>query len=102
MNAQDLIGKTTDELKDNLLTLRKEQFALRMQHATGQLTNPSRLREIRRDIARVKTAQNGGLATAATAKPAKAPKAKAASNKPVPQMKTTSTRKPAAKKAGKE
>lgn len=62
VNASELVGKTPDELQDNLMSLRKEQFTLRMQHAAGQLANPMRLREIRRDIARVKTAQNGGQA----------------------------------------
>lgn len=108
MKAQELIGKTADELKDMSLNLHKEQFTMRMQHAAGQLSNPARLREVRRDIARVKTAQNGGLTQAtATAGAPKAPKAKKASNKPVPQMKTTANvkaapKKPAAKKAVKE
>lgn len=107
MNAQELIGKTNDELKDMSLNLHKEQFTMRMQHAAGQLSNPARLREVRRDIARVKTALNGGLNQAAAGGAPKAPKAKKASNKPVPQMKTTANvkaapKKPAAKKATKE
>lgn len=103
MKAQELIGKTADELKDNLLELRKEQFAMRMNHISGQLTNPAQLRQIRRDIARVKTAQNGGL-TAASADKAAAPKTakKPAAAKAAPATKTTATKKPAAKKAPKE
>ena len=53
--ASDLRAKTPDELKGLLLDLRKEQFNLRFQRATGQLENTSRLREARRDIARIKT-----------------------------------------------
>ena len=54
-HTADLRGKTPDELKDSLLSLKKEQFNLRFQRATGQLENTSRVREVRRDIARVKT-----------------------------------------------
>jgi large subunit ribosomal protein L29 len=46
---------TTDQLQDELLNLKKEQFNLRFQRATGQLENTGRVREVRRDIARVKT-----------------------------------------------
>ena len=55
MKASDLIGKSADELNDSLLTLKKEQFNLRFQRATGQLENTTRVREVRRDIARLKT-----------------------------------------------
>jgi large subunit ribosomal protein L29 len=51
----DIRGKTPDELKAMLLDLRKEQFNLRFQRATGQLEALSRIRAVRRDIARVKT-----------------------------------------------
>ena len=51
----DLRQKTDDELQDQLLGLRKEQFNLRFQAANGQLENTARVREIRRDIARIKT-----------------------------------------------
>ena len=47
------------ELRSELLELRKEQFNLRMQRATGQLSNPSRFKTVRRQIARVKTQING-------------------------------------------
>ena len=46
---------TADQMSDELLKLKKEQFNLRFQRATGQLENTSRVREVRRDIARVKT-----------------------------------------------
>jgi large subunit ribosomal protein L29 len=50
-----LVGKTTDELTDSLLNLKKEQFNLRFQQASGQLENTARVRQVRRDIARIKT-----------------------------------------------
>jgi len=55
MKAIDLRSKTPDELKDSLLDLRKEQFNLRFQRASGQLENTARVRQVRRDIARIKT-----------------------------------------------
>lgn len=55
MNAEDLRTKTDDELSDQLLTLKKEQFNLRFQKASGQLENTARVRVVRRDIARIKT-----------------------------------------------
>ncbi len=51
----DLRVMTDDQLSDELLKLKKEQFNLRFQRATGQLENTSRVRVVRRDIARVKT-----------------------------------------------
>ena len=53
--AADLRAKTPDELKDQLLGLKKEQFNLRFQRATQQLEKPARVREVRREVARVKT-----------------------------------------------
>ena len=50
-----LKSMTPDQLDDELLNLKKEQFNLRFQRATGQLENTARVREVRRDIARVKT-----------------------------------------------
>ncbi len=55
MKAEDLRQKTEDELGDELLGLRKEQFNLRFQAANGQLENTARQRQLRRDIARIKT-----------------------------------------------
>lgn len=51
----DLRAKSPDELKDMLIALRREQFNLRFQRATGQLESTNRIRVIRRDIARIKT-----------------------------------------------
>ena len=56
LKTEDLRAMTPDQLDDELLKLKKEQFNLRFQRATGQLTNTSRVREVRRDIARIKTA----------------------------------------------
>jgi large subunit ribosomal protein L29 len=55
MKAIELRGKTRDQLAEQLLQLKKEQFNLRFQRATGQLENTARVREVRRDIARIKT-----------------------------------------------
>jgi len=55
MKGQDLVGKTRDELTESLLGLKKEQFNLRFQKASGQLENTARVRQVRRDIARIKT-----------------------------------------------
>ena len=60
----DIKAMTPDQLQDELVTLKKEQFNLRFQRATGQLENTSRVREVRRDIARVKTMQRQKLAQA--------------------------------------
>ncbi|MDO1584995.1 50S ribosomal protein L29 [Rhizobium oryzicola] len=55
MKAEDVRGLTADQLKDKLAELKKEQFNLRFQKATGQLEKSSRITEVRKDIARVKT-----------------------------------------------
>ncbi|WP_018699157.1 50S ribosomal protein L29 [Amorphus coralli] len=55
MKAADVKAKSADELLDQLAKLKKEQFNLRFQRATGQLENTARVRQIRRDIARIKT-----------------------------------------------
>lgn len=55
MKAEELRGQTKDQLTDQLLDLRKEQFNLRFQRASGQLENTARVRQVRRDIARIKT-----------------------------------------------
>jgi len=55
MKASDVRAMTLDQLDDEVLKLKKEQFNLRFQRATGQLENTSRVRLIRRDIARMKT-----------------------------------------------
>ncbi len=55
MKAEELRGQTKDQLTDQLVDLRKEQFNLRFQKASGQLENTARVRQVRRDIARIKT-----------------------------------------------
>jgi len=55
MKASDVRAKTADELKDQLVALKKEQFNLRFQRATQQLEAPSQVKKVRRDIARIKT-----------------------------------------------
>jgi large subunit ribosomal protein L29 len=55
MKPDDIRGMTVDQLDDELLKLKKEQFNLRFQRATGQLESSSRVRVVRRDIARIKT-----------------------------------------------
>ncbi len=67
MKAEELRGKTPDQLKEQLLDLKKEQFNLRFQKATGQLENTSRVREVRRDIARIKTILGASQPTQASA-----------------------------------
>ena len=57
MKAEDVSALSDDQLQDELLKLKKEQFNLRFQQATGQLENTARFKQIRRDIARVKTDQ---------------------------------------------
>ena len=58
MNATELREKTPEELNRSLEELLKEQFNLRMQKGTGQLSRPSRVKEIRKEIARIKTVLN--------------------------------------------
>ncbi|CAM5185397.1 50S ribosomal protein L29 [Bosea thiooxidans] len=53
----DLKAMSTDQLQDELLKLKKEQFNLRFQRATGQLENTARVTEVRKDIARIRTLQ---------------------------------------------
>ena len=57
MKTADVRAMTIDQLDDEVLKLKKEQFNLRFQRASGQLENTSRVREVRRDIARIKTVQ---------------------------------------------
>jgi large subunit ribosomal protein L29 len=57
MDAKELRGKSAADLSDELLKLRKEQFALRMQRATGQSPKPDQFSKVRRNIARLKTVQ---------------------------------------------
>jgi len=58
MNAADLRQKSVAELNDELVALRREQFNLRMQHATGELAHNHEHGRVRKDIARIKTILN--------------------------------------------
>ena len=74
----DLKVATDDQLQQQLTELKREQFNLRFQSATNQLEKPSRVRVVRRSIARIRTLQNQRVADAAKSnKPAKAAPAKA-------------------------
>ena len=68
MKADDLRAMTVDQLDDEVLKLKKESFNLRFQRATGQLENTSRVRQVRRDIARIKTIAQQKRKSASTAK----------------------------------
>ncbi len=65
MNADELRQKTPDQLRDQLVALKKEAFNLRFQKATNQLENTARMRQVRRDAARVKTVLNEKASEAA-------------------------------------
>ena len=65
MLASELKLKTPDQLRDSLVALKKEAFNLRFQAATNQLENTARIRNVRRDAARVKTVLNQKAAEAA-------------------------------------
>ena len=65
LKTEELRHMTLDQLEDEFLKLKKEQFNLRFQRATGQLANTARVREVRRDIARIKTVAQGKRAAAA-------------------------------------
>jgi len=65
MKAEDVRALSPDQLADELLKLKKEQFNLRFQKATSQLENTARSKEVRRDIARIKTVQTQKRAGAA-------------------------------------
>lgn len=58
MDASELRTMTPDQLREQLVQLKKEAFNLRFQRATGQLESPARMRSVRRDVARVRTVLN--------------------------------------------
>ena len=64
MKPADVKGMSPDELADELAKLKKEQFNLRFQQATGQLENTARMRQVRRDIARIQTRMTHNRQTA--------------------------------------
>ncbi|MEC3861457.1 50S ribosomal protein L29 [Mesobacterium sp. TK19101] len=65
MKATELRDKTPDQLRDELVSLKKEAFNLRFQQATGQLENTARMRQVRRAVARVETILNEKASAAA-------------------------------------
>ena len=75
MKSSDVRAMTVDQLDDEFLKLKKERFNLRFQRATGQLENTARVRQVRRDIARIKTiaAQKRGSRPERAAGTAQAP-----------------------------
>src|SRR6185295_11962767 len=105
MKAAQVRGFTPDQLGDELIKLKKEQFNLRFQAASGQLENTARVRQIRRDIARIKTiaGQAPQAEGAVKIKAAPEPKAKPVAAKPKakaatePKTKTTRPKPKAAK-----
>ena len=64
MKIDDVRGMTPDQLTDNLLNLKKEQFNLRFQQATGQMEKTHRASQVRKDIARIKTVMRAKSAQA--------------------------------------
>jgi len=97
MKAADVRAMTLDQIDDEVLKLKKEQFNLRFQRATGQLENTARVRVIRRDVARLKTI----AAQKRAGMPEPAPKveiAAAAEAAPKPKKKTRSAKPKAAAK----
>lgn len=69
MKAAELRERTDDQLQDEILKLKKEQFNMRFQKATGQLENTARIGVVRRDIARLKTVLNERAVKGSSAKP---------------------------------
>ncbi|WP_028031842.1 50S ribosomal protein L29 [Gemmobacter nectariphilus] len=65
MNAKELREKTPDQLRDQLVALKKEAFNLRFRQATNQLENTARMNTVRKDVARIKTVLNEMAAQAA-------------------------------------
>jgi large subunit ribosomal protein L29 len=102
MKAADARAMTIDQLDDEVLKLKKEQFNLRFQRATGQLENTARVREVRRDIARLKTIsiqKRTGHEPVVVAKPAPEPKGPSKrSMKKAPEAKAKAKAKAFAKK----
>ncbi len=68
MKTEDIRAMTLDQLNDELLKLKKERFNLRFQRATGQLENTTRVRDVRRDIARIMTIARQKRAAGSTAR----------------------------------
>ena len=97
MKAVDVRAMTLDQIDDEVLKLKKEQFNLRFQRATGQLENTSRVRVIRRDVARLKTIAAQKRAGMPEPEVKAAAPASAGEGTPKPKKTKTATRKAAAK-----
>ena len=104
MRAHQVRSLTPDQLGDELIKLKKEQFNLRFQAASGQLENTARVRQIRRDIARIKTiaAQTPRAEGAVKAKAPAEPKAKPAAAKAKAKTTTKAAAKPKTAKTPKK
>ena len=105
MKAADVRAMTLDQIDDEVLKLKKEQFNLRFQRATGQLENTSRVRVIRRDVARLKTIatqkrsrEEPAVKAESASVPAPEKKAKTAKLKTAAKPKTASHAKSKSKK----
>ena len=105
MKAADVRAMTLDQIDDEVLKLKKEQFNLRFQRATGQLENTSRVRVIRRDVARLKTiatqkrsGQEPAVKAESASVPAPEKKAKTAKVRGAAKPKTASRAKSKSKK----
>jgi large subunit ribosomal protein L29 len=96
MKAADARAMTIDQIDDEVLKLKKEQFNLRFQRATGQLENTARVRLIRRDIARLKTI--AAQKRVGAPEPAPAPKAEARPKVAKPKAEKPKSEKPKSKK----
>ncbi len=97
MKASDARAMTVDQLDDEVLKLKKEQFNLRFQRATGQLENTARVREVRRDVARMMTIAKQKRAGEAPKAKAAAPTATAGvavKRTPKPRLPTSNRSKP--------
>jgi large subunit ribosomal protein L29 len=92
MKANDMRDMSIDQLEDEVDKLKKEQFNLRFQAASGQLENTSRVRQIRRDIARIKTIARQEPASAAKPKARAKPAAKAETKAKTAKTKTAKTK----------
>jgi large subunit ribosomal protein L29 len=91
MKPGDLRAMTVDQLDDEALKLKKERFNLRFQRATGQLENTARVRQVRRDIARIKTIAAQKRSGRSAPAPATTPREKPAAK---PKRRTRSKAKP--------
>ena len=98
MKAGDLRSMTIDQLDDEVLKLKKEQFNLRFQRATGQLENTARVRQVRRDIARLKTIAGQKRVGAPEPAASAAPQAEAKPKAAKPKAEKAKSEKPKTKK----